>query len=107
MVSSTRACSPAENQAIRSRSACAASGVKMCSTPAASCARNCRNGQKVWLSAPEAISRTFRSDCAIAAPSARPSRRLSSTSAVWQTPIEIHRFCGRPWPRNSHRFVVA
>ena len=46
--------------------------------------------------APEAISSTFRSDSAIASPRARPSRRLSSVSAVWQTPMRDPPLVGQP-----------
>ena len=106
MVSSTRAWSPWRNHSSRSQSAAAASGVKMCSTPAASCLRSSRSGQNVWLSAPLAMSTTLRSASAMAWPSARPSRRLSSVSAVWQTPMETQRL-SRPRPRYSHRLVVA
>ena len=46
-------------------SAARASGVKMCSRPAASWSRSWRSGQNVCDSAPEAISSTLRSDSAM------------------------------------------
>jgi len=47
---------------------------------------------------------TLRSVFSIAARMARPTRRKSSVSPVWQTEIEIHRL-SRPLPRNDHRLI--
>ncbi len=82
MVARIRAWSPAFIHSMRSRSAAEWAGLKMCSTPAASCSRSFCSGQNLWLIAPDASSTTRRSTLAIASRRARPTRRKSSPSPV-------------------------
>ena len=103
-MSTTWAWSPASSQAIRSRSASRASGVRMCTGSDASWARSSLSFQNVWLIAPLASSTTRRPLRATARPTASPTSRKSSLSAVCAVLTLTHR--SSPW-RNGSRFVVG